>query len=61
MKNYLAQNLNFVELGAPFRGEIRNFIKSESFDGFFPNSISDVLERFFIKNYLDRSLKICVS
>ena len=46
MKNYLARNSNFVELGMepPFFRKIPNFIKFKRFDGFFPNSIPNVSE-----------------
>ena len=38
MKNDSAKNLNLTELGAkmPFFQKIRNLIKSECSDGFFP-------------------------
>ena len=41
MKKYSAQNYNFAELEAqtPFLKKNQNFIKSERFDGLFPNSI----------------------
>ena len=46
MENYLAKNLNLAELEAkmPFFRKIQYFIKSERFNGFFPNSIPNVLE-----------------
>ena len=48
MKNYLFQNLNLAGLKAkmPFFPKIRNFIKSERSDGFFQNSVSNVLEHW---------------
>ena len=48
MKNYLVRNLNFAELRAKpyFFWKIPNFIKSERFNKFFPNSIPKVLDLF---------------
>ena len=47
-KNYLVSNLNFAELGAKmhFFRKILHFIKSECFDGFFPNLIPNSLENW---------------
>ena len=52
MKNYSAQNLNSQnsERNRFFFRKVANFIKSERFDGFFPNSNPNV--DLFIKNYL---------
>ena len=46
MKNYLAHYLIFADPGAKmlFFQKIQSFIKSERFDGFFPNSIPNALE-----------------
>ena len=45
MKKNSIKNFNFAELGAkpPFFRKTQNFIKSERFDEFFPNSIPNVL------------------
>ena len=48
IKKYLAENLNFAELEAkmPFLWKNQNFMKSERFDAFVPNSIPNVLEHW---------------
>ena len=60
MKNYLVQNVNLAELAAkmPFFRKIQNFIKSQNFQGLFPNSIPTSLNiDLVIKKYLAQSKK----